>query len=92
MPLHCGAILSADVFYDEDPNSWKKWAKLNVMGVEMESYSLYTTAARLRKRALCILTVTDHFIKEGKATSEERQIGLGKMITIAIEAAEPFCE
>lgn len=92
MPMHCGAILSADVFYDEDPNSWKKWAKLNIMGVEMESYALYTTAQRLKKRALCILTVSDHFIKEGKATAEQRQNGLGKMIEIAIATAEPFCE
>jgi len=92
MPMHCGAILSADVFYDEDQNSWKKWAKLNIMGVEMESYALYTTAQRLKKRALCILTVSDHFIKEGKATSEQRQKGLGKMIEIAIATAEPFCE
>jgi purine-nucleoside phosphorylase len=92
IPLHCGAILSADVFYDDDPNMWKKWAKLGVMGVEMESYALYMNAARLGKKALCLLTVTDHFIKTEKATSEQRQLGLGKMIQIAIEAAEPFCE
>lgn len=91
LPVHCGAILSADVFYDDDPNSWKKWAKLGVMGVEMESYALYVNAAKFNKRALCLLTVTDHFIKPGKATAEERQTGLRKMIEVAIEAAEPFC-
>lgn len=90
MPLHVGQILSADVFYDEDPNLWKKWAKLNVMGVEMESYALYTTAMRYKKRALCILTVTDHFIKKEKLTSEQRQLGLAKMIEVAIETAEKF--
>jgi purine-nucleoside phosphorylase len=90
IPLHIGNILSADVFYDEDPSSWKKWAKLGVMGVEMESYSLYVTAARLHKKALCLLTVTDHFIKEGKATSEERQTGLGKMVEVALEVADDF--
>ncbi|MFA5421808.1 MAG: purine-nucleoside phosphorylase [Bacilli bacterium] len=90
MPLHVGNILSADVFYDVDRNSWKKWAALGVMGVEMESYSLYTTAARLSKRALCLLTVTDHFLKSEKATSEQRQLGLGKMIEVAIEVAESF--
>lgn len=89
--VHAGAILSADVFYDEDPNVWKKWAKLNVLGVEMESYALYCTAQRLRKRALCLLTVTDNFLnKEEKATPEQRQLGLGKMIEIAIETAEKF--
>lgn len=92
MPLHVGNILSADIFYDVDPNSWKKWANLGVMGVEMESYSLYTTAARLGKRALCLLTVTDHFLKTEKATSSQRQLGLGKMIEVALEVAESFTE
>ena len=52
IPYHGGNILSADVFYDDDPDQWKKWAKLGVMGVEMESYALYCNAARLKKKAL----------------------------------------
>ena len=35
IPYHGGNILSADVFYDDDPDQWKKWAKLGVMGVEI---------------------------------------------------------
>ena len=89
-PLHVGNILSADIFYDVDPHSWKKLASLGVMCVEMESYSLNTTAARLKKKALCLLTVTDHFLKEEKATSQERQVGLYKMVEVAIEVAEHF--
>lgn len=89
-PLHVGNILSADIFYDYNPNSWKKWAALGVMGVEMESYSLYVTAALLKKKALCILTVTDHFLKKEKATSEERQVGLYKMVEVALEVGEHF--
>lgn len=90
--IFAGNILSADVFYDEDPDTWKKWAKLNVLGVEMESYGLYCTAARLKKRALCLLTVTDHFIhKDKKATAEERLNNLLEMIALAIETAEDYC-
>lgn len=83
--VHVGNILSADVFYDDDPNMWKKWARLGVMGVEMESYALYVTAAKLQKKALCLLTVTDSFIdKEAKATVEQRQEGLVKMVEHAL--------
>ena len=93
IPYHGGNNLSADVFYDDDPDTWKKWAKLGVMGVEMESYALYCNAARLGKKALCLLTVTDHFIKKDqKATTEQRQLGLGKMISVAIAAAEKFAK
>lgn len=89
LPVHVGSVLSADVFYDDNPDSWKKWARLGVLGVEMESYALYTTAAKLKKKALCLLTVTDSFIDHSRiATVEERQVGLEKMVRIALEIAE----
>ncbi len=89
LPVHVGSILSADVFYDDDPESWKKWARLGVLGVEMESYALYTTAAKLKKKALCLLTVTDSFTDHSRiATVEERQEGLSKMVKVALEIAE----
>jgi purine-nucleoside phosphorylase len=91
--IFAGNILSADVFYDDDPNVWKKWAKLGVLGVEMEAYGLYCNAARLGKRALSLLTVTDNFLKpEEKATTEERLKGLSKMIEIAIDTAEEYAK
>ena len=89
--IHAGNILSADVFYDDDPEYWKRWAKLNVLAVEMESYALYSNAAKFKKRALCLLTVTDHFIHKGiTVTAEQRQLGLGEMVEVALEAAEKF--
>ena len=87
LPVHVGNILSSDIFYDVDPNSWKKWAALGCMGVEMESYALYATAARLNKKALCLLTVTDHFLKPEKASAQQREQGLRQMLEIALEIA-----
>jgi len=87
IPFHVGNILSSDVFYDVDPQSWKKWASLGCLGVEMESYALYTTAARLGKKALTLLTVTDHFLKPDKATPAQREQGLRQMLEIALEIA-----
>ena len=92
LPYHGGNIFSADVFYDPDPETWKRWARLGVMGVEMESYALYVNAAALGKKALCLLTVTDSFInREKKLTSEERAFGLSQMIELAIATAEEYC-
>lgn len=93
IPFHGGNILAADVFYDPDPETWKRWASLGVLGVEMESYSLYVNAARFHKRALCLLTVTDSFIDHTtKLSSEERAFGLGRMIELAIATAEHYCD
>ena len=89
-PYHVGNIFAADVFYEVDKDLWKRWARLGVMGVEMESYALYVNAAYLGKKALTLLTVTDNFVKEGRLTAQERQTGLFNMIDIAVETAEKF--
>lgn len=89
-PYHVGEVFAADVFYDFKKDIWKEYAKRGVLAVEMESYALYVNAEYLGKKALTILTVTDHFIKEGRLTPEQRQTGLRNMIDTAIDVAERF--
>ncbi len=81
-----GNIFSSDTFYD-DANSGMDWAKMGVLGVEMEAAALYCNAARLGKKALAICSVSDSFVKEGILTPEEREKGLTNMIEIALEIA-----
>lgn len=82
-----GNILSSDTFYD-DANSGMKWAKMGVLGVEMEAAALYANAARLGKKALAILTVSDSFIyPEENTTSKEREQSFNKMMEIALNIA-----
>ncbi len=82
-----GNILSSDMFYD-DMNSGMQWAKMGVLGVEMESAALYCNAARAGKKALCICTVSDSFIyPEENTTAEERQNSFTDMMKIALEIA-----
>ena len=82
-----GNIFSSDTFYD-DANSGMQWAKMGVLGVEMESAALYCNAARAGKKALCICTVSDSFIyPEENTTAEERQNSFTKMMEIALELA-----
>lgn len=92
LPYHVGGIFSADVFYDWDHDTWKKWARMGIMGVEMESYALYVNAALNRKRALTLLTVTDNFCNEEHLSADDRQNGLGFMIRAAIKTAEKFAD
>ena len=82
-----GNIFSSDMFYD-DASSGMQWAKMGVLGVEMESAALYCNAARAGKKALCICTVSDSFIyPEENTTAEERQNSFTKMMEIALELA-----
>lgn len=83
-----GNILSSDVFYNAQPDAWKKWADMGVMGVEMESAALYMNAAKLGKKALCILTVSDSLVTGEATTAEERQTSFTDMMEIALDFAE----
>lgn len=87
MNAHVGNILSSDIFYNDQPEVWKKWAKMGCLGVEMESYALYSTAAYLHKKALCILTVSDSFITHEETTPQQRQTSFKDMMEIALEVA-----
>jgi purine-nucleoside phosphorylase len=83
-----GNVLSSDTFYD-DSNSGMDWAKMGVLGVEMEAAALYCNASRLCKNALAILTVSDSFIyPEENTTAQEREQSFNSMMEIALEIAE----
>ncbi|NTW73032.1 MAG: purine-nucleoside phosphorylase, partial [Eubacteriaceae bacterium] len=80
-----GNILSSDIFYDDDPDAWKKWAKMGVMVVEMEAAALYMNAARLGKKALAVLTVSDSLVTHELTTAEEREKTFTEMMEITLE-------
>ena len=82
-----GNVFSSDMFYNAKGDSWKKWAEMGVLAVEMEAAALYMNAAKCKKKALCVLTVSDHFIHPGITTSEEREKTFTDMMKIALELA-----
>ena len=83
-----GNVLTADTFYNDDPDSWKHWAKFGVLAVEMETSGLYTLAAKYNVNALTLLTVSDSLVTREETTAEERQLTFTKMMEIALEIAD----
>ncbi len=84
LSVHIGNILSSDTFYD-DANSLADWAKMHVLGIEMESAGLYMNAARAGKEALCICTISDCPLLGTSTSAEERQTGFTAMMQLALE-------
>ncbi len=84
---HVGGIYSSDVFYDERPDLTEQMTRHGILGVEMEAAELYTLAARHNRRALAILTVSDHLLSGEALPSEDRERSFGEMVRIALEAA-----
>ena len=82
-----GNVLSSDVFYNANPNVNDLWRSMGVLAVEMEAAALYMNAAKAGKNALCILSISDHIYRGEELSAEERQVGFGKMMEIALELA-----
>lgn len=80
-----GNILSSDIFYNDDDSVNEKWRRMGVLAVEMEAAALYMNAARAGKKALCILTISDHLFKEQALDARERETSFTQMMEIALE-------
>lgn len=85
--VRVGNVMSSDIFYNYDSESWKKWQNLGVLAVEMEAYALFATAASLKKQALAIMTVSDSLVTKQETTPEEREKHFLEMMEIALEIA-----
>ena len=81
--FHVGGIASGDLFYD-DTDSLEQWKKLGILALEMETNQLYTLAAKFRRQALSIVTVSDMMDGSGHTSSEERETGFRAMVEIAL--------
>ena len=91
VPLLEGMIHSSDVFYretgDEHPLYWEKLRdEKGCLAVEMESFALFHNAARLGRRAACLLTISDSFVSPEITTAEERQTSFTAMMKAALGA------
>lgn len=86
LSLKVGNVFTADSFYN-DNSELEKWAKYQILAIEMESAALYTLAAKFNRKALSVLTVSDHVLTGEETTAEERQTTFNEMIEVSLEAA-----
>ncbi len=81
-----GAVYSSDIFYDESA-PLGKLEKLGVLCCEMEAAALYMNAARARKHALALLTISDNPFTGESLPAEDRQNTFTQMMEIALAIA-----
>lgn len=90
---HVGNLLSSDTFYNDNENvpeaytATPAWSKMGVMAIEMEAAALYMNAARAKKNALAVCTVSDHILTGEATTAQERETSFTDMMTLALETA-----
>ncbi len=88
LSYHVGNILTSDTFYSADPKEKDLWKAMGILGVEMETAGLYLNAAAAGKKALGILTVSDHLYKEEELSAGERQTSFTDMMELALGLVE----
>ncbi|MDX6296150.1 MAG: purine-nucleoside phosphorylase [Nocardioidaceae bacterium] len=81
-----GQLFSSDSFYPDRPELVERLVEYGVVAVEMESHELYTLAARYRRQALAVCTVSDLVPTGAQTTAHEREQTFGPMVEIALDA------
>jgi purine-nucleoside phosphorylase len=87
VPVHVGGIYSSDTFYDERPDLSEQLQRHGTLCVEMEAAELYHLAARHGRRALAVLTISDHILTHEALPADQRETSFGAMVEVALEAA-----
>jgi purine-nucleoside phosphorylase len=87
VPVHVGGIYSSDTFYDERDDLSKQLQRHGTLCVEMEAAELYILAARYQRRALAVLTISDHILTGEALPADQRERSFGDMVEIALTAA-----
>ncbi len=87
VPVHVGGIYSSDTFYDEREDLSQQLQRHGTLCVEMEAAELYMLAARHGRRALAVLTISDHILRDEALPADQRETSFGAMVETALEAA-----
>jgi len=84
--VNVGNIFTADLFYTPQPEMFGLMEKYGILAVEMEAAGLYGVAAEYGKKALCVLTVSDHIKTGEQTTADEREKTFSDMMEITLES------
>ena len=82
-----GSVFTSDYFYHPNPSFNVKAKATGHLAVEMETAGLYLCAKANRKRALSILSISDHIMTGEFLSPEEIREGFSDMMEIALVTA-----
>ena len=92
VPARIGQVFTADMFYNANDQAASRYRDFNILAVEMETAGIYWEAMASHKRALSMLSISDHIFTGEGLTAEERQDSFRQMMETALETAWEFAE
>ena len=87
VPVKVGSVFTSDQFYNANPRANEQYRDMGILAVEMETAGIYWEAMASRKRALSLLTISDHIFTGEALSAEERQNSFTDMMEVALETA-----
>jgi len=90
--LKVGKVYTSDFFYYPKPEMNETLRDFGHLAVDMETAGLYWTACADRKKAVSILSISDHLFKPQALSAKERQDSFTDMMEVALETGIRFVE
>ena len=87
-----GTVFTSDMFYSAIPNAYELYRAEGMLAVEMETAGIYLTASHAGKKALSLLSISDHVFTGEDLTAQERQDTFRDMMEIALDTAWEFTD
>ncbi|ASP49300.1 purine-nucleoside phosphorylase [Cognaticolwellia beringensis] len=84
--IRVGNIFTSDLFYTPQPEMFALMEKYGILAVEMEAAGLYGVAAEYGKKALTVLTVSDHIKTGEQTTADERETTFKGMMELTLDS------
>jgi purine-nucleoside phosphorylase len=82
-----GSVFSSDQFYNARSRANEAYRRMGMLAVEMETAGLYLTAMAAGRKALSVLTISDHVFTGEGLSAAERQESFREMMEIALAIA-----
>jgi len=92
IPHKVGKVYTSDFFYYPQSGLNEKLRDYGHLCVEMETAGLYWEAAVNHKKALSILSISDHLFKPEALNAEQRQNSFTDMMEIALNTALKYAD
>ncbi len=85
-----GQVFTADMFYNDNAAAGEQYRRFGLLAVEMETAGIYWEAMASGKKALSLLSISDHIFTGEGLTAAERQDSFREMMEVALETAAQF--
>ena len=87
-----GTVFTSDMFYSAVPDAYNLYKRENMLAVEMETAGVYLEANHEGKRALSLLSISDHVFTGECLTPDEIRDSFNDMMEVALETAWEFTD